>query len=244
MNILPNTTVGEVVKTNFKTARLFHSSKIDFCCGGTKTISEACDEAGMETGLLIKQLETMTLENDPVAEFFDSMAPDQLCDYIVKRHHSYVRNSIGFLLQNLEKICRVHGANHPELFEVNRLFTESSGELVMHMQKEELMLFPYIRNLVKAKNENTPAPRATFGSVANPVEMMISEHLMEGKRFEKIAKLTGNYSVPEDACTTYKVTLNELEDFENDLHQHIHLENNILFPEAIELEKELVRKYS
>ena len=148
-----------------------------------------------------------------------------------------MRNSIPPLVKNLEKICRVHGEHHPELNGIRDLFTKTAGNLIMHMQKEEIVLFPYIQRLASAKRENAPLPKAPFGSVSNPIVMMMEEHRAEGKRFDEISKLSNGYQLPHDACTTYEVTYKQLNDFENDLHRHIHLENNILFPKAIELEK-------
>ena len=239
MNFTSETRVGDVVKNNFKTAPLFQANNIDYCCGGAKTISEACAEAGVDSDHLLVQLEDIADQTDPDTQYINSLSLDELSDYIVKRHHTYVRSSIPFLRRSLDKLCEVHGENHPELFEIRTLFNESSGNLTMHMQKEEIMLFPYIRKLAGAKNGNAMVGKSAFGSISNPVKMMLEEHEAEGQRFDKIAGLSKNYSIPEDACTTYRVTLSQLKEFENDLHRHIHLENNILFPKAIELESEL-----
>lgn len=238
MNISPDSLVKEVVRLNFKTAPLFQANNIDYCCGGDKAISVACKEAGINQEQLIKQLETLVSQKDPDSEYFNNLALKDLSDYIIKRHHAYVRENIPVLKRNLEKICQVHGGHHPELFEINELFISSAGELTMHMQKEEIMLFPFIQRLEKAKNESSPLPGAPFGSVSNPIGMMMAEHQTEGNRFDEISRLSNNYQVPEDGCTTYEVTFKQLKDFENDLHRHIHLENNILFPKAIELEYE------
>jgi regulator of cell morphogenesis and NO signaling len=239
MTITANTKVGEVVRQNFKTAPLFQSNNIDYCCGGNKSISEACHEVGIESGQFIEQLEKIMAFVDPDTEYFNNLPLDELCDFIVKRHHSYVKNNIPFLIQSLEKIGKVHGDHHPELFEMKDLFNESASALTMHMQKEENMLFPYIKKMVTAKQNGVLPGRPVFGSVANPVSMMIREHEVEGNRFDEIAKISNNYIIPDNACTTYKATLRQLKDFEADLHRHIHLENNILFPGAIELEMEL-----
>lgn len=237
MNISSDTQIGEVVKHNFKTASLFQANNIDFCCGGKKTIQEACVEAGVETSHLIAELTDVAGHSDPDSEYINQLNLSELCNYIIKRHHSYVRTTIPFLLRNLDKISDVHGKNHPELLEVNRLFGECAGALTMHMQKEEMMLFPYIQLLEEAQRNNVSHGKSPFGTVANPISAMIAEHQTEGERFDSIASLTDNYRIPEDACTTYEVTLKHLRDFEDDLHRHIHLENNILFPKAIELEK-------
>ena len=153
-----------------------------------------------------------------------------------------MRDSIPGLKKNLEKICEVHGKHHSELFEIRDLFNEAAGNLTMHMQKEELVLFPVIKRLEAAKRAKSPSPAASFGSVSNPIGMMMAEHQAEGDRFIEISKLSNNYLLPEDGCTTYEVTLKQLKDFEEDLHRHIHLENNILFPKAVELENEFMHK--
>lgn len=243
MNISSDTPVGEVVKLNFKTAPLFQANNIDYCCGGSKTISQACAEAGIDSEQLIRQLQKTAVQSDPDTEYINSLTPAGLCDYIIGTHHSYVRSHIPFLQKNIEKVCRAHGVNHPEFFEIQQLFEESAGDLTMHMQKEELMLFPYIQKMVKVQEGHSTAGKPAFGTVSNPIAVMIAEHQTEGDRFDKIAALTKNYAIPEDACTTYEVTLLQLKEFESDLHRHIHLENNILFPKAIELEAELARKY-
>ncbi len=239
MNINPEISVGEVVKQNFKTASLFQQHNIDYCCGGNRSISAACNEAGVDATTLISKLETLVDSKDPDSIYIDSLDLDELAGYIEKRHHSYVRKSIPFLQTSLDKICEVHGGNHPELFEIRDLFNDSAGNLTMHLQKEELVLFPYIKKLAKAAAQEESLQTPGFGAVSNPIQMMLEEHEAEGSRFEKIAGLSKNYEVPEDGCTTYKVTLENLKEFEDDLHRHIHLENNILFPKAIELEKEI-----
>jgi len=238
MNISQNTLVGDVVKLNFKTAPLFQAKNIDYCCGGKKTISDACKEVGINQQLLIKELETLLVQKDPDSEYIDKLELGELSDYIVKRHHTYVRENIPILVRNIEKICQVHGEHHPELHKIKDLFNGSAGDLTMHMQKEEVMLFPFIQRMESAKQKNSPLPKAPFGSLKNPIEMMLADHQNEGERFDEISRLSNNYTVPEDACTTYEVTLKLLKEFENDLHRHIHLENNILFPKAIELEHE------
>ena len=236
MNITTDTPIGEVVKINYKTATTFQSNNIDFCCGGNRTIGEACEEAGVQSDLLIGQLNDAMQESDPDADYINSLELSALADYIVNRHHAYIRKNIPFLKENIDKIARVHGGNHPELAKVKDEFYISAGELVMHMQKEELMLFPYIKRMEHAKKENRSLPSAPFGEVSNSIEVMVAEHQDEGDRFEKISKLTDNYTVPSDGCSTYDVTFRQLAEFEKDLHRHIHLENNILFPKAQELE--------
>jgi len=239
MTITANTAVGTIVKQNFKTAPLFQSNRIDYCCGGNITLAEACKKAGVDTEHFIEQLDSIVASADPDTEYINSLPLDELCGFIVKRHHAYVQRNIPFLQASLEKLCAVHGDRHPELFEVKELFDGSAGNLSMHMQKEEMVLFPFIKRMVNARKEGTSPGVSVFGPVENPIRMMLDEHDTEGRRFEKIAELTDNYTIPDDACATYETTMRQLSDFETDLHRHIHLENNILFPGAIELEAEL-----
>ena len=236
MNITPDLSVKEVVGFNFKTAPIFQSHNIDYCCGGNKSISEACSEAGIDTEQIIKELGIVAAQKDPDSEYINHLSLGELITYIVKRHHAYVLESIPPLKKNLEKVCQVHGEHHPELFEIRDLFNSSAGNLIMHMQKEEIILFPLIQRLESTKRASAPNPAAPAG-VSNPINAMMAEHLAEGNRFIEISKLSNNYQLPEDGCSTYEVTLKQLKDFEDDLHRHIHLENNILFPKAIKLDK-------
>lgn len=233
-------TIGEIVAQNYKAAAVFKSYNIDFCCKGNRTIYEACAQRGIPEEALKKALEKAVQETDSGSPKFDSWASDLLADYIEKKHHRYVKRILPEINAYLDKVCKVHGNNHPELFEVQKLFRESARELANHMQKEEIILFPFVRKLAEAdagdkKNINRPP----FGTVGNPIEMMMHEHDAEGERFRKIAQLTDGYTPPVDACNTYKVAFALLQEFEEDLHQHIHLENNILFPKAIALEEQM-----
>lgn len=240
MKISNETIVGEIVKMNYKAASLFQENNIDYCCGGRITLSEACSAAGIDSQKLITQLDSLLVQNDPEAQYIDDLNLEELCRYIVKRHHNYIRETIPFLERNLEKLCNVHGESHPELFQIKDLFNGCVNELTKHMQKEEVVLFPYVARMVLAKENQTQLLPPSFGSVTNPIRMMMNEHQNEGERFIKITELTNHYQLPEDACTTYHITYNKLKEFEDDLHRHIHLENNILFPKSALLENELL----
>jgi len=180
-------------------------------------------------------LKTLFAQRDPNSEYIDNLTLGELCNYIVKKHHIYVRENIPLLQKNLEIICQVHGVQHPELFEIKELFIGFARDFAIHNQEEEIMLFPFIHELEAAKNENSPLPKSPFRSISKPIVMMIEEHRNADQRFGKISELSKNYCIPEDAGTTYEVTLNQLKDFGNDLQIHIQLENNSLFPRAIEL---------
>lgn len=239
MQITGNSIVGEIVRANFQAAQIFENSNIDFCCGGNISINEACKRSGTDQAILLSELQTVLQSEDYDSRYFESLPLDLLSNYIVERHHRYVSEKSPFIQAKLRKLCDVHGANHPELFEVRQLFDEAVGNLSMHMKKEELMLFPYIARMVSFKDSGMGAP-AEFGHVLQPISVMMAEHQAEGDRFMKIAEITGRYTTPADGCSTYEVTYRSIEEFEKDLHRHIHLENNILFPKAIELEKELI----
>lgn len=229
--------IGEFVADDFRTAAIFSNYGIDFCCKGHRTVEEVCNKNGVNPDELLNKLDVVLNSNSNNAIDYKSWPLDLLADYIEKTHHRYVEEKIPVLRQFLDKLCRVHGGNHPELFKINELFTGSAGELSAHMKKEELILFPFIKKMVKASLDGQAIEAPHFGTVENPIAMMMEEHDNEGERFRKIALITNNYTPPADACNTYKVTFAMLEEFEKDLHLHIHLENNILFPEAAKLEQ-------
>ncbi|QBO56937.1 iron-sulfur cluster repair di-iron protein [Chryseobacterium salivictor] len=229
-------TIGELVAEDFRAAQIFRKYKIDFCCKGNRTVEEACENKKYRAEDIYNELANVAnLKSGDID--FNSWPLDLLADYVEKTHHRYVEENSTVLIQYLNKLCKVHGDRHPELFEIAKLFTESAHELAAHMKKEELILFPFIKKMVNAKQTGEPLASPNFGTVESPVAMMKHEHTVEGERFVKIADLTNNYQFPADACGTYQVTYKMLEDFEKDLHTHIHLENNILFPKAIALEK-------
>ncbi|HMZ46437.1 MAG TPA: iron-sulfur cluster repair di-iron protein [Chitinophagaceae bacterium] len=235
MHISEESIVGELVAKDYRTAAVFKQNKIDFCCNGNRTITNACEQKKIDSKQLIEQLIEATTTNTTNNSEFNSWPIDLLADYIEKKHHRYVETKIKEIMPFLHKVVRVHGERHPELAEVEGLFVECAEELTEHMQKEEMVLFPFIREMVEAKHNGTNV-KSAFGTIQNPIGMMMHEHDAEGERFRKIAALTNNYNPPIDACSTYRVTFSLLKEFEDDLHLHIHLENNILFPKSIQLE--------
>lgn len=239
MNIQENNIIGELVANDYRTASVFKKYGIDFCCQGNRTIEDACTAKKIDTKSVVSDLKSINQESSGNTTDYQSWPIDLMADYIEKKHHRYVEEKTREITPYLDKICRVHGDRHPELFEINEHFNATAGELAAHMKKEELILFPFVRKMAKAKQENTKLEAPHFGTVENPIQMMMHEHTTEGERFRKIETLSNNYTPPEDACDTYRVTFALLKEFEADLHLHIHLENNILFPKAIELEKQL-----
>lgn len=232
-----NTTIGEIVANDFRTAAVFSKLGIDFCCKGQRSISEVCEKNNLNPNSLLQELNEVMNNAGGESIDYNSWPLDLLADYIEKKHHRYVENKTPIIIEFLNKLCKVHGVSHPELFEITELFKGSAQDLASHMKKEELILFPFIRKMAEAKLQNRDVATPHFGTVENPVEMMKTEHEVEGDRFRQIATLTDNYTPPTDACNTYKVTFAMLEEFEKDLHTHIHIENNIMFPRAIALEK-------
>ncbi|MGQ8336293.1 iron-sulfur cluster repair di-iron protein [Sunxiuqinia sp. A32] len=241
MMISIETPVGEIARNYFQTVQVFDQYHIDFCCGGGQSLKDVCKEKSIQESWILKQLEESITKDDTTTQF-NTMSANDLIDYIISKHHSFVRENIPLLIKLLDKIEEVHGDRHPELKEINALFKESAGQLTMHMQKEELILFPLAKKLMYLNNENKQIDIGNGSSVNQPIEAMVREHENEGARFEKISSLTKNYIVPDDACNTYRAAYETLHAFEKDLHRHIHLENNILFPMAAKLEQEVMKK--
>ena len=239
MNIQEDQIIGELVANDYRTASVFKKYNIDFCCQGNRTINDACEAKEIDEKLVVADLNALLQSQQAGSIDYQSWPMDLLAEYIEKKHHRYVEEKTLEIKPYLEKIARVHGGRHPELLEINEHFNATAGELAMHMKKEELIVFPFIKKMVKAKEEGSKLAAPNFESIQFPIQAMMDEHTNEGDRFRLIEELSNNYTTPEDGCNTYKVTFALLKEFEQDLHLHIHLENNILFPRAIELEKEL-----
>lgn len=238
MKELASKTVADLVTENIKTAHVFKKYGIDFCCGGGISIEKACTKAGVDYELLANDLLNVD-SSVSRASNYNSWELDFLTDHIINVHHSYVGENIPLLLQYADRVAQVHSHYYSELLEIQELVKEIAGELSAHMKKEELILFPFIKKMVEAKKNASGLPEAHFGTVDNPIKMMEVEHEDAGELLRKIAKLSNNYTPPQGACNTYRAFYAKLDEFEQDLHQHIHLENNILFPKSLQLEKEL-----
>ena len=238
MEDIRNSKIGELVADDYRKAGVFKKFGLDFCCGGGKSIAEACEKKGINEEELIDAIKLLDDKEDASEQNFNEWKLDLLADYIINVHHSYVRQNLPLILQFSYKAARVHGHAHDELVKINEKFQLVADELTMHMQKEEMVLFPYIKELAKS-SVNEPASPPPFGTVANPIRMMEAEHENAGNLLKEISELSNDYTPPEYACNTWRVLFAHLEDFENDLHRHIHLENNILFPKAIQLETAL-----
>lgn len=232
-------TLSQIVIKNYKAAQVFERYGLDFCCRGNKLISEACAEKGINKEEIVSELNNLNGSGHTDNVIFNEWDLSVLAEYIVNKHHSYVRKMIPVIAAHTQKVALVHGENHPETIEIAKHFSVVYKDLKQHMMKEEQMLFPYIKYLAGAEHNNSAAEKPFFGTVKNPVRMMEIEHQNAGDEMFEIRKLSNNYNPPEDACNTYKVCWQELKEFEEDLHQHVHLENNILFPKAIRLEEKM-----
>ena len=227
--------VGAVVATDYRTADIFTKYGIDYCCGGQKTIGRACTEQGISLEVLMEEV-TQTIESGGSSEKYNHWALDFLADYIVNQHHSYAKDMIPRLSAMAKTVVEVHGEGHPELYTIGAIWQTISGELVMHMQKEELMLFPYIRRLVRSTQEGMLIQPPTFGSAAELIHLMEEEHQSAGDQLATLAELSSGFTPPVDACNTYQIFYTYLAEFQAMTKAHVHLENNILFPKTIALE--------
>jgi len=237
MNIHPENTIGELVAHHYRTAEVFSRHGIDFCCGGKRTLAKACEEKDLAWETLSEELTQAVEAPEMPSQNTDKWAPDFLAEYIEHTHHRYLRENLPLLHQYTAKIANAHGARHPELKVVHKQIELLAGDLLEHLTKEEQILFPYIKALCAAQRERTGVPRMPFGSVENPIHVMENEHDYAGTLLENLRDLTDGFTPPADACATYIVTFAKLRELDNDLRWHVHLENNVLFPKAILLEK-------
>jgi regulator of cell morphogenesis and NO signaling len=239
MNLNLQTPVGEIARFNYKTVEVFEKLKIDFCCGGDISLEEACKRKKVNADEVLKSIKNVGSSVVSESDRIHGLPLGKLIDHIIKVHHSYVVEAIPILQKYLHKIADVHGDHHPELAVVEEYFNQAADNLLQHMQKEEHVLFPLIKKMVESKVALIEFGASHRPTIQTPISVMKQEHEAEGERFEKISAMTNNYAIPEDACNSYRYAFQKLQEFEQDLHRHIHLENNILFPEAIKLEKEL-----
>lgn len=237
-NASKEASIGELVAKDLRKAEVFKKFNIDFCCGGKKTLSQVCNDKQINIKDIESEFEKLDSTSESISQNYNEWSLDFLVDFIINTHHKYVKSSLPLLMEYTAKVAKVHGKEHLEVVTIYDLFKEASEELNSHMMKEETILFPYIKQLVNEKKSLNEC--CSFGTVKNPIRMMEHEHDVVGNIFKTIRELSNDYTPPEDACTTYKLSYKKLEEFENDLHQHIHLENNILFPKSIKLESELL----
>lgn len=229
--------VGQLVAEDYRLAEVFQKHGIDFCCGGNVPIGEACRQQGVDPETLLKELEAISnAPRKPDSPDFLRWSPDFLVEYIINNHHAYLKEAIPALRTFTEKVAQAHGNSHPEVVEIHNLFQALANELEPHMMKEEHVLFPLIQQISQAvKQQSGPVGMPVGG----PIQQMELEHDRAGNLIKEIRQLSHDFTLPADACNTFEATYKKLVEFEADLFQHIHLENNILFPQVIELQEKL-----
>ena len=230
-------TVREIALENPTSIRVFEKFGIDYCCGGRKPLTEACAVNNIDVNEVIAALEVAEGGAPAAGNDWARKSLAALSSHIVATHHEYVKTELPHLAQLAQKVVNRHGADRPEIPVIQAKLAEVSEELTQHLAKEEMILFPHIAKLERAIQDGSEKPQGCFGTVANPIAMMTQEHDAAGTLMAEIRTLSQNFTPPEGACPTFHAFYNGLHEFECDLHQHIHLENNILFPRAIELEK-------
>ena len=232
-------TVGEIVADNFDTAKVFSRYHIDFCCHGNTPFTEACRNRGIDPEVVVRELDALQENMENNVPDFAGWPIDLLIDYVLKIHHRGIRAKGPQIEMLLNKVTEVHSKNHPELLQIQALFRDSLSDLNNHLLKEENVLFPYVYEMFQAKEKGRKTAKFHCDTILYPIEVMESEHSLEGERFEKISLLTNKFTAPEDACASFRLVLQQLRQFDEALHEHIHLENNIIFPGALKLEKEV-----
>lgn len=232
--------IGQIVAEKYPVWQVFENYKIDFYNQGKRSLEDAANESKLDVQKLLEEIKNAK-DGNGQEEDFNSWSLDKLADYIVVNYHNKASKQIQIVKPGIEKICNEKSTEHPELKEIQNFFGQVAGWLAMHQKKEELILFPYIRKMANAKKNNQPflRPPATK-SVENPVDMLTHEHTQQAAALRKIGIMTNEYSAPDYADEAYKETLNILREMEVDLHKHIHLENNILFPKALKMDKALL----
>ncbi len=225
-------TVGQIVAKNYRTADVFKSYGIDFCCGGDASLEKVCFEHGLDQDELLKELAEKVEGGKPYGQQYDTWELDFLMDFIVQQHHQYMRSALPEIDDYLQRVCKVHGIQHPELKHIHWYFDQLNEDFKLHMTFEEEKAFPLIKTLLNTSNESK---YGEIQSAKKSLDLMADDHSKTGKTLKKIRSLSNSYTPPEDACSTYKVLYNKLRELEADIKKHVHLENNILTPKAMRL---------
>lgn len=227
--------IGEYVAEDYRTAALFEKYGIDFCCGGQRSLETVCRDKGLDPAEVIHELEAV--KNSPAkrSENYGAWALSFLADYIVNTHHAWLNENTGQISDHARKIAEVHGARHPEVIEIASLFAQIAVDLEDHLGEEENVLFPAIKRLEATRKAGAEPSEGDRAAIQNSLEKLYREHETIGDMVHQIRDLAKNYAIPKDACNTFAVTYQKLKEFEDDLHKHVHLENNILFLKAARL---------
>lgn len=236
MNELTSQTLAEIVTNNHRSAPVFEKFQLDFCCKGRRSLQQACTEQNVSLDELLAELENVSKNRD-ADPWYDQLSLAELADHIVSTHHEYVKKESPQIAAYLHQVASKHNNRHPEVNKIVELFTVVKEEMEQHMRKEELILFPRIKELETYAALPGKPIRLTLAYLQSPIYMMETEHEQAGSIMNAIRMITNNYTPPPDVCTTYKLSFASLHEFEKNLHQHVHLENNLLFPRAIALFK-------
>ncbi|HEX9079844.1 MAG TPA: iron-sulfur cluster repair di-iron protein [Desulfuromonadaceae bacterium] len=228
-------TVGDFVADDYRTARVFERYGIDFCCGGKVGLADACREKGIDPATVLAEIEAT--QNTPLerSQNYAAWGLPFLADYIVTTHHGYLNENTRQIAVYTDKIAHVHGANHPEVIEIARIFAHVAADLDAHLREEEEVLFPAIKRIDAARKAGAEPDPGDLETLRASLATLDQEHDAIGEAVHAIRDLSKGYAIPEDACTTFAVTYRKLKEFEDDLHKHVHLENNILFAKAATL---------
>ena len=237
MNLADGATVAEIAASSLAAVRVFEKFGIDYCCGGKHPLGEACRALGQDPEVVRRELSAALTGGFTEERDWTTVPARDLVQHIIETHHGYLRREFPGIQARLDKVYRVYNERYgPTLLGLPEVYADLRAELDGHMWKEEMVLFPSIVASEEATQQGLPLPRAPFGSVSNPIQMMEAEHESAGQALARIREITKGYALPEHACVTYRALMSSLDELERDLHMHIHLENNILFPRAQQLE--------
>lgn len=225
-------TIGELVAEDYRTAGVFEKYGIDFCCGGKVALSDVCREKGIDAGLVLEDLERVKETPSERGQNYGAWELSFLADYIVNTHHAWLRENLGVIADYARKIAGVHGANHPEVIEIAGIFDNIASEMMAHLRQEEEVFFPAVKRIDAAGKSGREPDKKDIDTIRENLGRLDEEHNAIGEAVHTIRRLSNEYEIPADACNTFMVAYRKLSEFEDDLHKHVHLENNILFPKA------------
>jgi regulator of cell morphogenesis and NO signaling len=230
-------TIGEIVAEDYRTAKVFERHGIDFCCGGKVALAATCLEKGIDYAMITGELEAVKSKPVEQSQNFTSWEVSFLIDYIINVHHTYIKENTGQIAAYAHKITEVHGAHHPEVIQIAAIFDKMAADLAAHLKEEENDFFPAIKRAdTDRKTGGTPAAQ-DIETIKKSLVKLSREHEEIGDAVHKIRSLANGYAIPGDVCNTFMLTYQKLNEFEDDLHKHVHLENNILFLKAAQLWK-------
>lgn len=229
------TTIGEIVAADYRTSEVFEAHGIDFCCGGKIALSTICQEKGIDPAVLLHEIQSIKSKQIDRSQNYTAWELPFLADYIVNTHHVYLKENDDQIAAYARKIAGVHGAHHPEVIEIASIFDKINSDMAVHLKEEEEVFFPAVKRADAAKKAGTAPEAKDLEVIKTSLANLAREHEEIGDATHTIRHLSKEYAIPDDACNTFMITYQKLKEFEDDLHKHVHLENNILFPKAANL---------